>query len=67
MYALLTKWLVFLCVRFGLSAERICDHAEAFREGYASNHSDVGQWFPRHGKSMAGLRAEVLTILNERE
>ena len=67
MYTLLTKWLVFLSVRFGLSVGQICDHAEAHQAGYASNHSDVGHWLPRHGKSMDQLRAEVTAILNEKE
>lgn len=67
MYDLLVKFLVFLCVKFGLTADKICDHAEAYKAGYGSNHSDVGQWFPKHGKSMSGLRTDVQKILNEKE
>lgn len=67
MYALLTKFLVYLCVRFDLQASQICDHTEAHKAGFASNHSDVGQWFPKHGKSMDTLRKEVQEILDEKE
>lgn len=45
----------------------ISDHAESYRAGYGSNHSDMGQWLPNHGKSMDALRAEVQEILNNEE
>lgn len=67
MYALLIKFLVYLCVRFKFTADKICDHVEAYRAGYGSNHSDVGQWFPKHGKSMATVRQDVKKILDEKE
>ena len=50
----------YLCEIYGLDPERdIIDHAEGCKLGLASNHSDVGQWFPKHGKSMDTLRADV--------
>ena len=36
----------------------IC-HCEGYERGVASNHGDVLHWFPRHGKSMDGFRADV--------
>ncbi|MEG0321055.1 MAG: peptidoglycan recognition family protein [Oscillospiraceae bacterium] len=36
----------------------IC-HSEGYRRGVASNHADVEQWFPKHGKSMDIFRADV--------
>ena len=45
----------YLCNRFKLNPLGdgvLIDHAEGRRRGVASNHADVGHWFPRHGKSM---------------
>lgn len=36
----------------------IC-HREGHTQGVASNHSDVMQWFPKHGKSMDTFRQDV--------
>ncbi|MEG1072557.1 MAG: N-acetylmuramoyl-L-alanine amidase [Oscillospiraceae bacterium] len=36
----------------------IC-HSEGYRRGVASNHADVEQWFPKHGKTMDEFRADV--------
>lgn len=51
-----------LCGRFGLDPERpgvvIC-HAEGHDLGVASNHSDVLQWWPRHGVTMDQFRRDV--------
>ncbi len=67
MWSLLVKWNVYICMEYGLKAEDISDHAEAYAAGKGSNHSDIGQWLPKHGKSMNDLRAEVGEILNEKE
>lgn len=29
-----------------------------------SNHGDVYSWFPKHGKSMDGFRADVAQVMN---
>lgn len=49
-----------LCRKYGLDpvADILC-HCEGHQQGIASNHADVMHWFPRHGKSMDGFRAEV--------
>ena len=54
----------YLCTRYGLDpAADIIDHFEGHALDVASNHSDVSQWFPRHGKSMDTLRADVKALL----
>lgn len=50
---------VMLCKKFGLTEKDIVCHCEAHQMGYASNHSDVMQWFPKHGKSMDTFRVDV--------
>lgn len=62
-YAQAVELCAHLCRTYGLSADAIVDHAEAHTKGYASNHSDTGDWFPKFGKSMDTLRADVRTLL----
>lgn len=50
---------VYLCKMFGLTEKDIIDHSEGRALGLASNHGDVKHWFPKHGKSMDTLRADV--------
>ena len=50
---------VVLCKQFGLTEKDIICHSEGHKLGVASNHGDVMHWFPRHGKSMDTLRADV--------
>jgi len=53
-----------LCRQYGIDPETgIVDHAEGYRRGIATNHGDVGQWFPKHGKSMDTFRGEVKRIM----
>ena len=58
-----------LCRKYGLDPLRdIVDHREGYQEDMASSHADVSHWFPRHGKSMDTLRADVKALLEgERE
>ena len=37
----------------------LIDHAEGYRLGIASNHGDVGHWFPKFGKTMDDFRSYV--------
>lgn len=54
----------YLCQTYGLDPLRdIIDHAEGCKLGLASNHADVGHWFPKHGKSMDTLRADVAALM----
>ena len=50
---------VLLCKQYGLTEKDIICHSEGHKLGVASNHGDVMHWFPRHGKSMDTLRADV--------
>ncbi len=54
-----------LCRKFSLTEADILDHAEGYRRGIASNHSDVGHWFPLFGKSMDTFRADVGAALRQ--
>ena len=67
MWKMLVAWNVYCAVKLGYPVSGISDHAESYRAGYGSNHSDMGQWLPKHGKSMDALRAEVQKILNNEE
>ena len=49
-----------LCEACGLDPMTdVLDHSEGYALGIASNHADVGHWFPRHGKSMDDFRSAV--------
>lgn len=67
MWKLLVAWNVFVAVKLGYTAATINDHAESYRAGMGSNHADMGQWLPKHGKSMNHLRHEVQAILDQKE
>lgn len=54
-----------LCRSFGIPAEAVVCHSEAYARGYGSNHGDVMHWWPRHGLSMDGFRAELSKRLEE--
>ncbi|MEG2119615.1 MAG: peptidoglycan recognition family protein [Pseudoflavonifractor sp.] len=57
-----------LCRQFHFDPRRdILDHREGFARGIASNHGDVGHWFPKHGKSMDLFRADVEKAIREGE
>ncbi len=60
----------YLCELYGLDPLAdgvvIC-HAEGARRGWASQHSDVENWFPRRGRTMDDFRREVKKIMEEDE
>lgn len=64
MWKMLVAWNVYCAVELGYDATAINDHAESYRAGMGSNHADMGQWLPKHGKSMDALRTEVAAVLN---
>lgn len=52
----------YLCRQYRLDPLRdgvVIDHAEGFQRGIASNHGDVGHWFPKFGKTMDDFRKDV--------
>jgi N-acetylmuramoyl-L-alanine amidase len=55
---------VYLCKLYKLTEKDIICHSEGYKLGIASNHADVMHWFPKHGKSMDTLRADVKALLN---
>jgi len=60
----------YLCKMFGLDPSGdgvLIDHAEGHRRGIASNHGDVGHWFPRHGKNMNEFRQDVQNLMREND
>ena len=67
MWKMLVCWNVYVITRLGFDVSGISDHTEAYEAGYGSNHSDMSQWLPKHGKSMDALRQEVQAILNNKE
>lgn len=54
---------VYLCKLYGLTEKNIICHSEGYKQGIASNHSDVMHWFPKFGKSMDTFRADVKKLL----
>ena len=48
-----------LCAEYGLPVDSIVSHAESYRAGYGSNHSDPEHWFKRFGLTMLDFRAAV--------
>ena len=57
----------YLCKQFGLTEKDINCHSEGHKLGIASNHADVMHWFPKHGKSMDTLRADVKALLEKED
>lgn len=57
-----------LCKEFGLDPEKdIISHAEGYAIGIASNHSDVGHWFPKFNKTMNDFRNDVKRLCDTKE
>lgn len=67
MWKMVVAWNVYLIKKFGYPVSGISDHTESYKAGYGSDHSDVMQWWPKHGKSMDALRKEVQQILDGEE
>lgn len=42
-----------------INENTVLSHAEAYKKGIGSNHSDVGHWWPEHGKTMDNFRNDV--------
>lgn len=42
-----------------VTTTNVLSHAEGYKKGIASNHADVGHWWPEHGKSMNDFREDV--------
>lgn len=56
-----------LCNEFKLDPKKdILCHCEVYKLGYGSNHADVMQWFPKHGKSMDTFRSDVVAQMKKK-
>ena len=53
-----------ICRRFGWEAAVIVSHKEAYKKGYASNHTDIDHWLKKHGLTMADFRRDVESLLH---
>ena len=63
------EFTAYLCKLYGLDPLAdgvVLCHKEGARRGWASNHSDVENWFPRMGYSMDGFRQDVADLLNDK-
>lgn len=47
-----------------VTENNVLSHAEGYQKGIASNHADVGHWFPLHGKTMDDYREDVQKYMN---
>ena len=67
----------YLCVRYGINPKgysnvgsvkvpTILCHADSYKLGLGSNHSDVLHWFKRFGKTMDDVRIDVFNIINKK-
>lgn len=55
-------WLsAYFCKKYGWKPDKdhVLCHFEGFLKGVATEHVDVTQWFPKHGKNMDIFRADV--------
>ena len=52
-----------LCRQYGLTEKDVLSHAEGYKAGIASNHADVGHWFPLFDVSMDDFRSDVRATL----
>ena len=48
----------------GVTVPTILCHQDSYKLGLGSNHGDVLHWFPKFGKTMANVRADVKSVLN---
>lgn len=53
------EFCAYLCSTYDLSVGSICSHAEAWQQGYASNHGDCDFWLKKFGRDMDWFRTEV--------
>lgn len=49
---------------YGVKVPVILCHADSYKLGMGSNHSDVYHWFNKYGKTMDDVRADVAKLLN---
>lgn len=66
-YQTAVELTAMLCKEYGLdplSDGVVICHADGYKRGIASNHGDVYNWFPKHGKTMDDFRVDVARTIN---
>lgn len=51
----------------GVKIPVILCHADSYKLGFGSNHSDVLHWFEKHGKTMEDVRKDVSSLMNNKQ
>lgn len=68
-YQAAVELTAMLCKEYGLNPLAngvvIC-HQDGYKQGIASNHGDVYNWFPKFGKTMDDFRADVVSKLSSK-
>jgi hypothetical protein len=49
----------------GVTVPTILCHADSYKLGLGSNHSDILHWFNKHGKTMDDVRNDVKKLMNK--
>ena len=62
-FALAAEYCATLCEEFGISADKIISHKEAYERGYGSNHGDPEHWMKNYGETMDDFRRKVNELL----
>lgn len=69
-YQAAVNLVVMLCNTYDLNPAKdgviIC-HQDGYKQGVASNHGDIYNWWPRFGRSMDDFRQDVLIKMYEEE
>lgn len=63
-YQEVAELLSDICRRHGWEADVIVSHKEAYKLGYASNHTDIDHWMKKHGYTMDKLRSDVDLLIH---
>ena len=66
-FAVAADYCAALCRTYGIDADKIVGHCEAYRLGYGNNHGDPEHWMKKFGETMADFRAKVSELLNTTE
>jgi hypothetical protein len=48
----------------GIKVPTILCHADSYKLGMGSNHGDILHWFPKYGKNMDTVRADVAALMD---
>ncbi|MEE1074297.1 MAG: peptidoglycan recognition family protein [Acutalibacteraceae bacterium] len=62
-FAVAAEYCAKLCETYGIEANKIVGHIEAYKQGYGSNHSDPEHWMKNFGETMDDFRKAVSDIL----